>query len=210
MPITGGSVTYGRTVQPAQYESKKAEVTITFAVEDGASDDAVEAIKTKAATMAQATALELVGMTAEAKPATAKRTTTKPAAEEPPKGDGKEAAAARMNAADKKKKAEAAKPKDEPKPEISKNPEDRKDPAQTTDPDDLYDDLLGEPEKPTGAKEYSDKDLTDTVSRVNGVIKDPGKIKAVRAKYTTGAIATIAKDKRAAFIAEIEALVPAK
>ena len=31
--ITGGSVTYGRTVQPAQYESKKAEVTLTFGIE---------------------------------------------------------------------------------------------------------------------------------------------------------------------------------
>lgn len=195
MSITGGSVTYGRTVQPAQYESKKAEVTIHFAVEDGASDAAIEEVKAKAATMAQQTALELVGMAAEAKPTTGKRT-SKPAAEPKPevKAEGnKEAAAAKMNAAD------AAK-----KPNISTG-EERKDPAQA-DPDGLDDALdLG-----TAAKEISDKDLTDTVSRVNGVIKDPGKIKAVRSKYTTGAIATIAKDKRAAFVAEIEALLPAK
>ena len=207
MPITGGSVTYGRTVQPAQYESKKAEVTITFAVEDSASDEAVEAIKSKAATMAQSTALELVGMTAEAKPATTRRTAAAKTAETPDtsKADAqKAAAAAKLNAAVKCIASSKA--------NISTG-EERKDPAQATDPDGLDDDLLGEPEattQPTGAKEYSDKDLTDTVSRVNGVIKDPGKIKAVRSKYTTGAIATIAKDKRAAFVAEIEALLPAK
>ena len=33
--ITGGSVTYGRTVQPANYESKKAEVTLNFGIEEG-------------------------------------------------------------------------------------------------------------------------------------------------------------------------------
>ena len=38
--ITGGRIVYGRTVQPAQYESKKAEVELTFSVEDGAYDEA--------------------------------------------------------------------------------------------------------------------------------------------------------------------------
>ena len=31
--ILGGSVTYGRTTKPADYESKKAEVTLTFGIE---------------------------------------------------------------------------------------------------------------------------------------------------------------------------------
>ena len=36
--ITGGSVTYGRTVQPQQYCSNKAEVVLTFSVEEGDAD----------------------------------------------------------------------------------------------------------------------------------------------------------------------------
>ena len=43
--ITGGRVVYGRTVQPAQYESKKSEVEFAFAVEDGAfSQEALDGI----------------------------------------------------------------------------------------------------------------------------------------------------------------------
>ena len=33
--VTSGRVVYSRTVQPAQYESKRAEVEFAFAVEDG-------------------------------------------------------------------------------------------------------------------------------------------------------------------------------
>lgn len=33
--ITGGRVVYGRTVQPAQYESKRADVELTFVVAEG-------------------------------------------------------------------------------------------------------------------------------------------------------------------------------
>lgn len=37
--ITGGSITYSRTTQPAQYESKKAEVTLAFGIEEGTSGE---------------------------------------------------------------------------------------------------------------------------------------------------------------------------
>jgi len=33
--ITGGRVVFGRTVQPASYESKKAEVELSFALAEG-------------------------------------------------------------------------------------------------------------------------------------------------------------------------------
>lgn len=216
MSITGGKVTFGRTVQPAQYESKKAEVEIAFAVEDGASDDAVTALVDKAAHMARGKALELVGMTAEAKPAATRA--SKPATEA--KADITKTTTAKETKPAGKSKAEleaelAAKlnakgdelPGTEAKPQISTGGE-RKDPAQkSADPDGLEDvlDL-----KEGQVKEFTDADLTDVVSRVNGVIKDPQKIKAVRAKYTTGAIATIGKEHRAKFVADIEALLPKK
>ncbi len=36
MNITNGTVTYGRTTKPADYESKKAEVVLSFEIEEGA------------------------------------------------------------------------------------------------------------------------------------------------------------------------------
>lgn len=35
MQITGGRVVYARTVQPAQYESKKSEVELSFTLDEG-------------------------------------------------------------------------------------------------------------------------------------------------------------------------------
>jgi hypothetical protein len=57
--ITGGKVTYGRTVQPAQYESKKAEVEISFVIGEG---EDIGDMLDRAAAMAEGKALELVGL----------------------------------------------------------------------------------------------------------------------------------------------------
>jgi hypothetical protein len=60
--ITGGTVNFGRTVQPAQYESKKADVTLTFVLAEG--EDMGEMLNHVA--LAQAKALEMVGLKAQA------------------------------------------------------------------------------------------------------------------------------------------------
>jgi hypothetical protein len=57
--ITQGKVIYSRTIQPAQYESKKAEVELTFVLAEGedlgnALDETAEIVKAKA--------LEMVGI----------------------------------------------------------------------------------------------------------------------------------------------------
>jgi len=45
MQITGGRVVYGRTVQPAPYESKKSEVELAFQLEEGEDlDEAIEEV----------------------------------------------------------------------------------------------------------------------------------------------------------------------
>ena len=57
--ITSGRVVYSRTVQPAEYESKRAEVELAFVVEDGESaEDAVSAV----AKIVKRKALEIVGL----------------------------------------------------------------------------------------------------------------------------------------------------
>lgn len=46
MQITGGRVSYSRTVQPAPYESKKADVELSFLLEEGeTADDALDEVQ---------------------------------------------------------------------------------------------------------------------------------------------------------------------
>ncbi len=54
--ITGGRVLFSRTVQPAQYETKRAEVEITFVLAEGEDlgsslDEAAKTVKRKALKM---------------------------------------------------------------------------------------------------------------------------------------------------------------
>jgi hypothetical protein len=57
MQITNGSVTFGRSIRPADFENKRAEVTLAFVVEEGETPE--EAI-TKAGEMAQRHCMELL------------------------------------------------------------------------------------------------------------------------------------------------------
>lgn len=59
MQITRGKITFGRTVQPAQYESKRADVELEFVLAEGeklgaALDDVGKIVKDKC--------LEMVGL----------------------------------------------------------------------------------------------------------------------------------------------------
>ncbi len=213
--ITGGKVSFRRNVQPAQYEGREANVEIGFAVDEGAPDEAVQAILTKAGDMAKGKVLELIAndKAPAAGAATVKTTETKPAKETKPPKDTKPAGKTKADleaelTAKLSGKPAVADELTETKPQISSG-EERKDPAQPTDPDGLDGDVLD-----LGVKEYTDKALQDTASRAMAAFEDKTKgalaIKAVRAKYTTGAIATIAKEHRAKFVAEIEALVEKK
>lgn len=56
---TSGRVVYSRTVQPAQYESKRAEVELAFVLEDG--EDEGEAVR-KIGSIARSECLALVGI----------------------------------------------------------------------------------------------------------------------------------------------------
>ena len=59
MQITGGRVVYSRTVQPVQFESKKAEVELSFVLAEGEKlGDALDEV----ADLAKAQALGMVGL----------------------------------------------------------------------------------------------------------------------------------------------------
>jgi hypothetical protein len=59
MQITGGRVVYSRTVQPAQYESKRGEVELTFVLAEG---EDLGAALDEVADLVKAKALDMVGL----------------------------------------------------------------------------------------------------------------------------------------------------
>jgi len=199
--ITSGRVVYGRTVQPAQYESKKAEVELTFAVEEGADGAVVDAFMRDTAKKAQTLCLEMVGLKPAVTPSVV------PLVVAPPAAATKEASAASMNAKETAKKPGRPKkeaPPVEPDPldlseaQISTGNE-RVDPEQA-DPDGLTLDA-GTEQPPT------DTELQEAVQKKNAAIKNPAAIKALRSKYTDGiSINNIPPEKRRDFLKELAAL----
>lgn len=212
--ITGGKVTFGRTVQPAQYETKRAEVEIFFSIPEGASADVGQDMLTQAATMAKSKALEMVGLKEATAPAPA------PAPEKTPekapekakvktKADLENELKWKLAAAEKAKEAETAKADaaaivdEAEKPQISTSPEDRKDPEQVDDAS-VMDDSLFTAE----ATQVSDADLRSHIMKVNEKLKNGPAIRGLIGKYVKpGQGATeIPMEKRAAFLVELDAL----
>jgi hypothetical protein len=194
-------------VQPAQYESKKAEVTITFAcAEDDKPEDA-HAMLDGASAMAKAKALEMLGLKAVEAPA--------------PAAGKRESAAAPLGEVP--AKPERAKPGPKPKtPEPAPKPAVSTD-AETVDLTETRDkaaesaneaaeasaadadaDLLG----PAPAQPITDKDLMDAVTKKMAEINDPKALKEVRGKFVQAPLGfkDIPQEKRAECIAAIKAL----
>lgn len=198
MQITGGKVVFSRSVQPAQYETKKAEVEIQFTLAEG---EKLENQLDIAAKFAQDKALEMVGLQ---KPAV---TTAAPKAAVPTKAQGettpaektgKEAAAEKLNAADTKK----AKAPPKTGAAISTG-EERKDP----DNNDISD-LLGE--TPAEVKTITDKDLSAACNAQNGKMKEGApSIRKLIEKFAgplPKQVRDIPQEKRQAFLDELKAL----
>lgn len=230
--ITGGKVIFGRTVQPQQFESKRAEVEIMFSVPEGADASAGLAMLNEAASLAQAKALELVGLK-QSTPAPVGATVSKTVAEVTDKKADKaptktkadleaeqkaalEAKAAAKDKADataeneakikaalKQAAADAAAIVDD-KPQISTNPEDRKDPAVVEDPAAITDESLFTADDTP----VTDADLRTHIMKVNEKLKNGPAIRQLIGKYVKpgqGA-AEIPMDKRKAFLTELDAL----
>jgi hypothetical protein len=198
--ITGGRVSFRRVVQPAQYESKEGLVELTFSIPEGEGDKA-QAFLDQTAQLAQAKALELVGL----KPAVSKPVELKVVETAKP-AETKEAAAAKLNAKDAETKEVKTTPKVKAKPadtlddlpEIRKNPEDRKPPE---DPDGL--DGLEET-----VKEVTDTELRDAVNAWVTKHKNQAAVRELRAKYAgpAGGLVNIPQEKRQAFLKDLATL----
>jgi hypothetical protein len=199
--ITGGSVTFGRTVQPAQYESKKAEVTITFACSEDDKPEDAHAMLDGASAMAKTKALELLGLkaTEAVAPAAGKRASAaEPIGEAPAKPEKAKPGP--------KPKAQEAKPAEETIDlgERDKAAENVNEAAEASAAD-ADADLLG----PAPAQPITDKDLMDAVTKKMAEINDPKALKEVRGKFVQAPLGfkDIPQEKRAECIAAIKALV---
>lgn len=228
MQITGGKVIFARSVQPAQYETKKAEVEITFVLAEG---ENLGATLDTAASLAQNKALEMVGL--QKSEATQARLTSLAASDAaaamlPRTPATKEAAAAAMNAKEPAppKPAKPPKvPKAEAKPDpaaldddtahaakiaentvkngearaISDTPDDRKEPEDLTD-------MLGGAEP---MKEITDEDLTGAIMQHNAKIKNPTAIRQLIIKFvgkTPCQARDLPKERRAEFLEDLKKL----
>jgi hypothetical protein len=200
--ITAGKVIFARSVQPAQYETKKAEVELSFSLAEG---EELGAWLDDVAAKAQAKALEMVGLkpAQEAKPAATKKAEVKPPTDDE-KQKAKEAFAAKQRVGE---DIAAAKTLAE-KSNTAKTAIDGLDiaslqpgsPAPSLDPDaDLLADV---------PKEVTDQDLVAAVTRKNQELKDPKKIHALRETFVKlpKGLRDIPAADRPRFLAELEAL----
>ncbi len=195
--ITGGEVTYGRTVKTGEYENKRVDVKLSFGVDESESHETALGLS---AASAVAKAHEMLGMapvvSASPKPVT-RRTASVPGPTETP------APAANSNRSGVPPTPGSVLGAEDP---ITGIPEglkaaNRANPAEPVDP---LGDVLGDAAPPA---EVTDKALVEAVTRHNGKIKNPIAIRELLTKYmggVTGTLITLPKDKRAAFIAELE------
>ena len=195
--ITGGEVTYGRTVKTGEYENKRVDVKLSFGVDESESHETALGLS---AASAVAKAHEMLGMapvvSASPKPVT-RRTASVPGPTETP------APTANSNRSGVPPTPGSVLGAEDP---ITGIPEglkaaNRANPAEPVDP---LGDVLGDAAPPA---EVTDKALVEAVTRHNGKIKNPIAIRELLTKYmggVTGTLITLPKDKRAAFIAELE------
>lgn len=197
MTITNGKVTYGRSVQPKDYETKRAEVEIAFTVADDGSD-AQEKLDA-AAQMAISKAHELLGLAAPA-PATVAKVSAAANAGKTKQDLAAEAQAATAATAPPKTRGrKAAAPPAPLAPEPEADLENTGAPAGDNEMGEFADDLAG------AAPEITDARLGELV-RDQAQKVGPAPVRTLIGAY--GAIAPktyrdIPQEKRQAFVTEL-------
>ena len=215
--ITGGSVTFGRTVQPAQYESKKSEITLTFAVAEDDGDVIAQNMLNLVSKIAQEKALELVGLKVASAPTAKVEALPEGKVEQPNPALNKivdEDRPGSKRGPKPKKPAEAEKPTEDPLAPAEAAAEADNEAAAhkaamakaNAEIADADSDLLGGAE--AAPQPVSDKELMDAVTKKMAEINSGPKIKEVREKFVTSpkGIRDIPQDKRAEFLVELAKL----
>lgn len=208
--ITSGKVLYGRTVQPAQYESKRVDVEIAFVVGEGEDYQGMLAI---AANAAYSKCHEMLGI----KTALATGTVDLPKAAEKPaviiETAGPDAAAEKTGA----KRGRKAPPATDPAAVDVVSDHPTKVPAASSAPAaatatapaaQAGSDPAAVEDWSAAPSEVTDQDLLNAITKKNAEIKNPAAIRALIGKYVAPPkqAREIEQAKRQAFLTELEAL----
>jgi hypothetical protein len=209
--ITGGKVSYGRTVKTGDYENKRCDVELTFSVADG---EDYEQMFSLASRQAVRKLEEMLGLTSVKVPEMVKRATesaswTAPAPAavpqapvEPPSTPTVEAPAKKRGPGRPPKAA-----KDEPEVAEAKVEKRAKKDAELADAEIDHPGFTPIPPK-ADAEPITDKKLIEAVQQKAKTV-GPDKVKALRNKFTgsnVNQIITLAQDKRAAFLEALKVL----
>lgn len=224
MQIMGGKVTYARTVQPAQYESKKAEVEISFTLSDGEEmGDSLD----RAGNWAMQKCHEMVGITktvpvtataeklAEKVEAIAEGVKAAAETQKETKGKGKTQAekdAAKAEAAAKMNGKKAAAPLPDPEDLPNEPTQAISSGDERVGPEDNDTSFLDEPSTP--AREIKDTELYEAAGKKNKELMpkhagaSPAMIKALVQKFVPlpKQLKDIPQDQRTRFLEQLAAL----
>lgn len=187
--ITGGKVSYGRTAKVAEYESKRADVELVFAVGDGESH---EEILDKVLILAQCKVLTLLGLPAEQLPTRTVVTEVVPAISAP--------AEPKATRRGRPPKAVEDAPAISTGEERVNHEEVKADPPIVPGIDDFETD---------GPAKITDADLSNALNRKNNEIKNGPKIRELVARFAgpqPKSARDIPQERRAEFLIELKAL----
>jgi len=204
--ITGGKVSYGRTVKTGDYENKRCDVELTFAVDIG---EDYEHVFSLASRQAVRKLHEILGLKAPAEVETVKATESAtwaaPADVKPTAVEAVGAGEAKPKRGPGRPKKDA--PKDEPEVTEAKVEKRAKKDAELADAEIDHPGFSPIPPK-AEAEPITDKKLMEAVQQKAKAV-GPDKVKALRNKFTgseVNPIVTLAQDKRAAFLEALAVL----
>ncbi len=208
--ITGGEVSFGKTVQPKEYESKRADVKLLFAVGEG--EDFKEVFD-RAAAEAEAKCYQLLGLTVppksqivgEAAAGAGRRGPGRPPRLPESTGQNSGGPAAGQTTGATTQAKDPAAIADDGIPAALKRTNgkangEREATDKPADPAAVADEWAAE------SSPITDQQLLEAITKKNAEIANPSAIRKLIGAYGAPSAAAMAADKRAAFLAELATL----
>jgi hypothetical protein len=211
--ITGGKISFGRTIQAAQFEPKRADAEFTFTVSEGGD---VSEIAIKAAMLAYSKVHELLGLKTEIVTHVARVSDqeTKAVTQHiPPAGVTVTAPADKSPIGAEGEKRSRGRPPKQP-PVVEPDPASIEDEEKTLSKGNGGDPGAAEWAADDEPAEVTDARLLEAVTKRNGVINNGAAIKRLIRTYNNDVpgsrLDQIPQAKRGAFLVELEKLQPEK
>ncbi len=199
--LTSGTVKYGRTVNGGDYNSKRADVELTFTVAEGEEEGAAVQHVSELAVFKCHEILHKLSAGASSRPNADKPISAPAATEVAAPAETPAAPAKRQPGRPPKNKGPATDPTEVQEPTHTTDTAasaDAGSPAE--DPSEVVEDWSA------AAPEVTDVDLTAAISKHNAKVKNPQAIRQLIGKYvpSPGQARDIAQAQRSAFLVELE------